>query len=381
MRDKANYGRNPCCGRHPSWNTPRIVRDLRWLKQHHGWGFTVESLLDYTSLGLNHYLRGKLAWDVTRDTEPLLQDFCTHFFGPAAAPMRSYYQLIEKHLDSQPLHLESGMSDLDFRLALWNPTVVRKAERYLSETERLATRRPYRMRVAAFRAGFDNLQATRAAHAAASRGDFAEAARQTTRMEEIAQDLQQPLFLLDDGSGWLGAQSLHQFYTRLAEKTTSNGAEVLAVFPIQAHFRQDPVPHGLIFEWYRPDLGIGKPWQNIRLDQSWNVQGITGSREQPSYNGIGWYRVRIELPPEVSEQPVHLFFPSMKASAVWVWIDGKLAGYTTPAEDFDLDLSGPLSPGQHLIALRVAGHRGGRDIPFSGFGGIALPPLLYRTAR
>lgn len=368
---------------HPAWNSRRIARDLLWLRNHHGWGFTVESILDYTSLGINHYLRGKLAWDVDRDVGALMQDFCQRFFGPASGPMLSYYRLVEGHLDDSMHHPESGMSDLDLRMALWNEQVLSKAERYLSKAGKSASEHPYGMRVAAFRLGFENLKATRASHEAASRADFAEAAQQADRITQIAKELNLPMFLLDNGSGWLGANNLKKFYSALAERTSADGSGILSVFPMMADFRTDSVPHGLIFEWYRPDLETGKEWKAIRLDQGWDLQGVTRQEQTPYDFGspwTAWYRVRLDIPEDVSEGKVHLLFPAVKATGVWVWINGKFAGHTTAADRFDMEISGRLTKGRHLVALRVTGS-GDRSSPYSGPGGIALRPIIYRAGR
>ena len=191
------------------------------------------------------------------------------------------------------------------------------------------------------------------------------------------------MFLLDDGSGWLGACNLKKFYSGLAERISADGSGILSLFPMTADFRTDPVPHGLIFEWYRPDLETGKEWKAIRLDQGWDLQAMTRQGEPPYNFGFpwtAWYRVRLDIPEDVSEGKVQLLFPAVKASDVWAWINGKFAGHTTVADRFDMEISGRLTKGHHLVALRVTGS-GDRSSPYSGHGGIALRPIIYGAGR
>ena len=366
----------------PVWGSERISGNYKWLKAHNGWGFTVESQMDYASLGINNYLRGRLSWNVNEPVQEIVHEFHKTFFGPASEPMSSYYSLIENHLWSNKHHIYSGWSGMDSQAAVWTNDVLKKARSFLNDAEKLAVDEPYKSRVVAFRAGFDRLDAARRCYEAAARGDFPQAVREADEMLRIVDRLGNSSFLVDDGStiykGWLSGTALKEAFTPWADKFSKNG-KILAVFPEKARFRLDPVPEGLVFEWYSPTLDDTKEWKPLRLDQSWHVQGVEGLGGS-EYTGIAWYRTSLDLPSIGKDEKVRLSMPAVQGKAVWVWVNGDLAGYSTAQDGFDFDLSGRVRPGKNLFAFRVDGGDSNiRKIPFFGTGGICLRPIVYKV--
>jgi hypothetical protein len=54
---------------------------------------------------LNYYVAARLLWDVNADVDAILEDFYTRFYGPAAAPMKAYYELCSRVLAQTDRHL------------------------------------------------------------------------------------------------------------------------------------------------------------------------------------------------------------------------------------------------------------------------------------
>jgi|GEM_PF-1561431 len=57
-----------------------------------------------THFGMDHinwYVLGKLSWDPTLNMDALLDDYCKHFYGPAASQMRHFWQLQEDQWTSR----------------------------------------------------------------------------------------------------------------------------------------------------------------------------------------------------------------------------------------------------------------------------------------
>ena len=74
-----------------AWALPE---DIPWYRDHHVIGFSSEALPIWGSCGLNFYLAAKLMWDADADVDAILDDYFTGMYGPAATPMREYFETI-----------------------------------------------------------------------------------------------------------------------------------------------------------------------------------------------------------------------------------------------------------------------------------------------
>ena len=52
---------------------------------------TMEAQPIFAANGLNHYICGRLQWDVDADVDVLMEEFFAKYYGPAAEPMRNYW--------------------------------------------------------------------------------------------------------------------------------------------------------------------------------------------------------------------------------------------------------------------------------------------------
>jgi hypothetical protein len=57
----------------------------------------LENQPNFAMQGLNHYVSGRLIWDIDTDTDLLLEEFFTKYYGPAAGPMRKFWLTTERH--------------------------------------------------------------------------------------------------------------------------------------------------------------------------------------------------------------------------------------------------------------------------------------------
>ncbi len=71
-----------------------LAEDIPWYRDHNVIGFSSEALPIWGSCGLNFYLAAKLMWDADADVDALLDDYFTGMYGPAAEPMREYFETI-----------------------------------------------------------------------------------------------------------------------------------------------------------------------------------------------------------------------------------------------------------------------------------------------
>jgi hypothetical protein len=51
--------------------------------------------------GLNHYIAGRLSWDIHADVDLLLEELFTNYYGPAAEPMRNYWLAGERWYNTE----------------------------------------------------------------------------------------------------------------------------------------------------------------------------------------------------------------------------------------------------------------------------------------
>jgi len=354
----------------PAWRGRGIAEDLRLLRRLGGWGFSNEGQMAWLSTGLNYYLHGRLAWELNQDPKEIEADFARRFFGPAARPMRQYYQAIEEALRTSTAHYPMGYdpdgpADDVFQF-LTRPLLDRCA-RLLKDAESLATAEPWHRRVAAFRGHYDRLDAANRARAAMVAGNYSEAARQAEAMMTAVKRVNDSALLQDIGpyGGRLAGTNVLKSARSIAEWTDGPKGKLLAVFPPTAQFRTDPNPEGVVQHWYVPDLDAAS-WKRVRLDAGWQNQGYATPDGQ-RFKGVGWYRSEVPLP-QLPAGPVRLYLPEVKGSAVWVWCNGRFGGYWERSKQGprDVDLSGLLQPGRNLVVFRVKGE-----------GGLTLPPLLF----
>ncbi len=80
-----------------------IVYAHQWAEDLHrftpkAWGANVDALRgSWATAGLTQYVMAKLLWDPVRDVDAIIDDYCDRGFGPAAKPMRQYFQTLEQY--------------------------------------------------------------------------------------------------------------------------------------------------------------------------------------------------------------------------------------------------------------------------------------------
>jgi hypothetical protein len=75
----------------------KMREDLPAFRDVGGTYLMLECQPNFAMQGLNHYIAGRLSWDVDVDVDVLLEAFFAGYHGPAAAPMRDFYMDIEKY--------------------------------------------------------------------------------------------------------------------------------------------------------------------------------------------------------------------------------------------------------------------------------------------
>ena len=93
----------------PNFNALRA--DLPWYREVGVSGVLCQAAVPGELSELRHYVCAKLLWDVNENVDVLVDDFMQGFYGPAAQPMRAYFDLIHKQVQDpeRHMHLYSGL--------------------------------------------------------------------------------------------------------------------------------------------------------------------------------------------------------------------------------------------------------------------------------
>jgi hypothetical protein len=329
------YIETPAC-----WyaDTVKLFRGLHKMGAEHVLGETENTM---PGSALWYYLIGRTLWDVDTDSEAVIDDFCTAFYGPAAAQMADYYRT-----------LEGAVRDDAERAGEANET-ANNLQRYTPEVIRAARAC---LRRATQAAGDDDLIKARIDHAwfsllftqataTAEVGPYTQEAFRSAkaafdRMQRIQRERQ--IF----GALW-AAPRLREFWV---PPIAAQQGDLLAELPLVWKFRLDPDDLGEQSGWATAEPDVA--WSDIRTDASWTDQGY-------AYHGVAWYKTQVEAPHYEPGRAVWLLFGAVDGDC-WVWIDGKPAGQRMDPsgllwdKPFALDVTNLIRPGAtHRLTVKV----------------------------
>ena len=134
---------------------------------------------------------------------------------------------------------------------------------------------------------------------------------------------------------------------------------LVAAIPMQAKFKRDRFNEGVLAEWYQPSYDDGA-WGTENTFYTWDAQDPPEDEKGHDYDGYGWYRVNVNVPPNMVNKPLKLHLGGV-INEGWVWINGQYAGHRgwnlwwagTAALEMDVDATGKVQAGKNVIAIRV----------------------------
>jgi len=102
--------------------------------------------------------------------------------------------------------------------------------------------------------------------------------------------------------------------------------------------------------YFKTDFDDSK-WKLLSINEFWEKQGY------PGYDGTAWYRVTIDVPEDVRDRPLLLFFGAVDEMA-WVWVNGQFAGEHNEGpmgwdKRFSVDVGKFVRRGKNVIAVKV----------------------------
>jgi hypothetical protein len=160
----------------------KLRRDFPLMKKWGVMGFNDETRNIWAEPGIaSKYLRAQLEWNANADVDAILDDFFTHWYGAAAAPMKAFYFALDKAFTGTSIH---GHEDR-IMPEIYTPALLEILKRHLEEAERLADSDRTKTHVRADRLIYEHLLAYCAMWDAEFAGDFARAAERAGRMLEL----------------------------------------------------------------------------------------------------------------------------------------------------------------------------------------------------
>ncbi|HRJ71817.1 MAG TPA: DUF4838 domain-containing protein, partial [Terrimicrobiaceae bacterium] len=387
-------------------------------------GVSTESRGAFATIFTNLFIRGQLLWNPAVDVDGLFAAFYPNFYGPAAEPMRAYWERIFQAWENTgiteheyyvipaiytPELLESLRPDIEKALAAVAALRAKSPEE-LSRNEKLVLER-----VDFTKKSFVLMEQTVGMIAAAATdADYRKAAELGRKALQTRIELAKmnPTFTTRvlPGSGAEPEEPKKgispallpgevQQYIELDALTNGTTGKLIKKLPIEWSFRRDPNDTGLpmgfagkqadLTFWNankgrfataesRKDYPINE-WETVRTDLYAQAQGILHPDWQ-SFTGFLWYKTEVTLSAAEAKGPVHLHFPGLFSEA-WLYVNGHLVAHRVQDHmwwkndyrfDWDINVTGKLQPGVNDITVRV--HNTHHN------GGMFRRPFLYRPA-
>ncbi len=312
------------------------------------------------------YIATRLFWNHRADVDGLIHDFAVNFFGPASQEMEKYLILMDSALRDADFH--TGCS-YDFPF-IYNNEIMKKADGYLKNAEKLVKGTKYTERVAIFRLSYDYLATFLSMLEHRNSFEFVSAKKDLEKL----QDIQQTAFKYEPKmfSEKAATSYMKRFFSPCVEqgyeKVTGKNVFV-AGLPDEWDFLIDPESLGEELGYYRTGR-IGGNWIKIKTKTfSWSDQGLR------YYKGDAWYRTSVIIPETFKGKKIFIWFGGVDELAK-VWINGNLIGtsHGRPFVPFEFEATDFVQFGkENFVSVKIVNKR----LNELGTGGITAPVMFY----
>ena len=327
--------------------------------------------------GLNYYVACKLFWDPEADVDQIINDYCEKGFGPAHQHVRGYWDDVQRVTRQIAAYKRTGEypRGLSIRAIHFTPPITGALHKRLDDARDAARgdgaiqdrieflRRAvafaeveYKFYMAGLRADREDLSESDLEHINEIRAE-----RKAYLRAAIGQWHVEPEVLWS-ADEWIERILLEKQLRPQPESETTDELpeqyEAVMQLPEKWKFKLDPDLVGDKQRWFADDHDDSE-WKEIRVGEYWEKQGY------PDFDGMAWYRLRVNLPSKLSGKQTELWFGGADETAK-VYVNGKVAGdydfgpqgWWTPPErrqkPFVIDVTPQIKPGrENLIAVRV----------------------------
>lgn len=321
-------------------------------------GIRAEGRKAFMQTWLSNYVRGKLLWDADADVEAIKQDFYTTFFGAGAGPhVQSWWDAVEAALADTSMHCHEDWLVNHVYTVPFTTGIRRQVEAAAGA----AMTPKQQERFEAFARIAEHLEAFARMEAAERNLDYAAAADEARRMQELQNQLHETYsFFINPDLGhpeFVGGRAKR--YTEMAQQIHGETGSLVAEIPLETKFRRDRFNEGVIRDWWRPEFD-DSDWEMKNTYYTWDAQDEPLGAGGQDYDGYGWYRMRLDVPAEMVGDPLQLFLGGVLNEG-WVWINGNYAGHRdwklwwagTESKQMRVDVTGLVREGSNVLAVRV----------------------------
>ena len=370
-------------------------------------GVNTESRMALATTFTNLYLRARLMWNPEEDVDALLDDFYTKFFGPAAGPMKKYWDTIFEAWG------KTIVTEHEYFLApaIYTPDVVERLGGYLREAEAAIqsltakgghlsrNEERYLQRMRFVRLGYTVLQSyISMVGSAATDLDFAaavEAGERGLRARDELTAMNKAFTTTKLESGYAFWPGEVQQYRELIPFINGEKGVLIAKLPLLWNFHRDPLGNGIekgfldgpidLSFWNAHgkefDVAARKDypadqWEMIRTDLYVQAQGVR-LPDQQSFVGDLWYRTNVKLSQEQASASPRIRFPGLFNNCE-LYVDGQEVARREINDlwwlndyrfEWDVSLQDRLRAGDNAIVLRCHNPH--------HMGGMFRRPFLY----
>jgi hypothetical protein len=301
----------------PRWAI--IGKNYRWFHELGLDGHTTQGYDDWASCGLDNYLMQRLYWDVEQDYKAIIADYARARFGAAATTMIEYYEILEARMNEIPDLYSNEVWDNHLILT---PQVRQRCRDALAKAQDLAKTERARAHVQTMldlqRSTDAMCDAIELAH---ETGDFGKAAKMIEVCFEMRDKLKSlyPNFMnakrLDDT--WKAQYATGGIYNQYLEfdKKIKESAASLCL-PRHWKGMLDTRNRAYSLGYHKPEVSVAQlKDQDVTVcpDVKYNTQ-----REVAAF----FYRTEANVPASFKDKKVTIFFPSIIARAVQIWVNG-----------------------------------------------------------
>jgi hypothetical protein len=324
------------------------------------------------------YISSQMLWDASQDPRKLLSEFFRLYFMECAKPMEDYYKLLHE------ITYYSNKSEYRTLEGDWPADLITRLHAKLDQAKAIAMQDVVKRRLDREQKSLDVTDYVSTAFResdkwgkgdkdARTRGSVA-ANKAVALLKSISdEDIVAEAMIIE------AVKILQRAVLDSDVPVPSNSArmqpgwdddstfgdiwkdyEEIGKIPAVWKFKIDPDKIGRRDGWSSADFDDNS-WENARIAEFWEAQGYEG------YDGLGWYRTKLDIPASVAGRKVVLYFGAADETA-YVWVNGKLAGKSDGDPDylwdkrFSIDITEFVTPGQTCnvaVELHDRGWAGG----------------------
>ena len=370
-------------------------------------GVNTESRNALATTFINLYLRARLMWNPDEDITTMLDDFYVKFFGPAAGPMKEYWETIFAAWEN------TIVTEHEYFVApaIYTPELVERLEVHLREAEAAVQKltakgkvlsrneERYLQRMRFMRLSYTVLQSYMSmVRSAATDLDFAAAVaagERGLRARDELTALNSAFTTTKLESGYAFWPGEIQQYRELIPFINGEKGTLIAKLPLLWDFHRDQPGNGMAKGFLDGPIDLsfwnahgqefdvaarkdypGDQWETIRTDLYVQAQGVR-LPDQQSFVGDLWYRTNVQLSKAQASASPHIRFPGLFNNCE-LYVDGVEVAKREIKDlwwlndyrfEWDVSLQDRLQAGGNAIALRCHNPH--------HMGGMFRRPFLY----